>query len=124
MTSILPEIASTTGDVHQPQAGASVDLIAELARLQKENAALRETLQSQGFEPKLADVLSITHELFPGRVGIELMFDPEEPEEHFVVVTVSVASDATDVIKRQLDWHHRVAETSPGDSGPLRLSIV
>lgn len=78
----------------------------------------------QEHDPRIADVLSVTQEMFPGRSIAELDHDPEAPERPFVVITVAWDGSPKEIVQKRMEWHARISQLASGSSGPLRLSIV
>lgn len=75
-------------------------------------------------DPALADILAVTHELFPGKVGVELTCDPAEPEVDIVVFNVDGRGEFDALFDKEIEWGHRVAVLEPRHSGQLRLNVV
>lgn len=75
-------------------------------------------------DPKIADVVLITQEMFGGIPTIEIVSDPEDFENPSVVITVRSSEDASGVIRKHLEWHDRIVKVRPGNSGRIRLSVV
>lgn len=73
--------------------------------------------------PWMSAVSQITEELFPGPFSCQDEFDPEYPDETYVVVNVEATGELREVVRRQRDWHNRIRALSPELSGKLRLSI-
>jgi hypothetical protein len=77
-----------------------------------------------GRDPRLADVVAVTQELFPGEPTIDLSRDPEDPDNPFVVITVKARADSAELLNRRFKWHDRIRDLTPGHSGSLRLTII
>ena len=71
----------------------------------------------------MSDVRSITEELFPGPFSYDDEFDPEYPEDTYVVINVESTGDMREVIRRECKWHERIRALAPDLFGKLRLSI-
>ena len=71
----------------------------------------------------MCGVQQITEELFPCPFSFGEEFDPEYPDDTYVVIDVEATGDMRDVIRRQREWHERIRALSPELSGKLRLSI-
>ena len=96
-------------------------LLLERELMQRAQATNR---KRQERDPRIADVLSVTQEMFPGRSIAELDHDPEAPERPFVVITVAWDGSPKEIVQKRMEWHARISELASGSSGPLRLSIV
>ncbi len=70
-----------------------------------------------------SDVLRLTGQLFPGTVTVDRMSDPECPRESWVVLTVEATGEPQEIIRRQCEWHERVAREFSGRFPDLRLSV-
>lgn len=81
------------------------------------------SVRAKEYDPRLADVLRMTQELFPGAVTTEVVDDPENPDNSFVVFRVSSPDAIQDIAERRIEWHTRLRRLPPGSSGSFRLSI-
>jgi hypothetical protein len=70
----------------------------------------------------MAEVMRVTQELFPGHVTVQVMTDPEYPQDRFTVIEAQASGDIADVVDRRAEWHRRVARLSPSCSA-LRLTL-
>jgi hypothetical protein len=70
----------------------------------------------------MADVVRVTQELFPGRVSVQVVTDPEYPQDRFTVIEAQTRGNVVDVVDRRAEWHRRVAGLSPSCSA-LRLTL-
>ena len=57
----------------------------------------------------MADVVRVTQDLFPGHVSVQVMADPEYPQDRFTVIEAQTSGDVIDVVDRRAEWHRRVA---------------
>ena len=73
--------------------------------------------------PWMSAVNRITEELFPGPFSCQDEFDPEYPDETYVVVNVEATGELREVVRRQRKWHDRIRALSPELFGKLLLSI-
>ncbi|MFC1758812.1 hypothetical protein ACFL2H_08595 [Planctomycetota bacterium] len=80
--------------------------------------------QSPNSNPAFSKVVQMTKELYAGDVKIEVDFDPAEPDCTHVVFNVSDSGTAQEIVERRRDWHRRLRQIEPGNSGPLRLSVT
>jgi hypothetical protein len=70
----------------------------------------------------MAEIVRVTQELFPGYVSVEVMTDPEYPQDHFTVIEAQASGNVVDVVDRRAEWHRRVARLSPSCAAlPLTL---
>jgi hypothetical protein len=88
---------------------------------------LLRSLEMQGEEFDLAsvieDVRRITQELFPGKCEFTHEFDPEYPEDRYVVVNVEASGEPKELVDRSGEWHRRIEQVAPNSFGHLRLLI-
>jgi hypothetical protein len=75
-------------------------------------------------DPAIADVLSITHELFPGKVSLELTCDPSDTSVQIVIFNVRGTGAFENLIKKEIEWGNRVSQLPSRSSGILRLNVV
>ena len=102
----------------------------EVGLLERRVQALEERLESKrpvsevpvDLSNLLADVVCVTQELFPGQVSLQVMSDPEYPQERFTVIEAQTSGDVPDVVDRRAEWHRRVTRLSPLCS-TLRLTL-
>jgi hypothetical protein len=72
----------------------------------------------------MPEVKRITQEVFPGPFSWNVEFDPEYPDDTYVLVNVEATGEMQDVVRRQCHWHERMRAVSVDLFGKLRLSIV
>jgi hypothetical protein len=72
----------------------------------------------------MADVREITQDLFPGKCEFTSEFDPEYPDDRYVVVNVEATGDPKEIVDRCSQWHRRIRKLSSGLFRNLRLSVV
>ncbi len=70
-----------------------------------------------------SEVLRLTEQMFSGAVSVERMSDPESPRESWVVLTVEATGEPQEIVRRQCEWHERVAREFPSQFPGPRLSI-
>ena len=102
---------------------------AEPAPLERPQRSLINRLNNEtGEEFDLArvmnDVQKITQELFPGKCDFTNEFDPEYPDDRYVVVNVEASGEPKELVDRSCRWSERIRQLSPNLFGKLRLSIV
>ena len=98
--------------------------------LERRVQALEERLQPSGLglempadlSALMADIVRVTQELFPGHVTVQVMADPEYPQDRFTVIEAQTSGDVADAVDRRAEWHRRVARLSPACS-VLRLTL-
>jgi len=78
---------------------------------------------TSGLSPWMSEVKQITEELFPGPFSCNDEFDPEYPDDTYVVINVESTREIREVVRRQCEWHDRIRALSPGLFGKVRLSI-
>jgi hypothetical protein len=86
-------------------------------------AGVRLEPSTSGLSLWMSEVKQITEELFPGPFSCNDEFDPEYPDDSYVVVSVESTGDMREVVLRQCEWHDRIRALSPDLFGKLRLSI-
>jgi len=115
--------------VHDPHAPSmrveqlvhAIRLSSELARFETVGFAELGALLGNA---QLRDVLTITGEMFSCEPELERMFDSEDAEHPFVVLTVKARGEAKELVERSLEWHERVSRAVSGNFGLLRLSLI
>jgi hypothetical protein len=104
----------------------------ELAHLSGRVSALEQRLGQNGageaapfdMASVMVDVRAITQELFPGKCEFTNEFDPEYPQDRYVVVNVEATGDLKEIAQRGVVWHERMRQLSASLFGILRLSII
>lgn len=91
------------------------------SRLAQNGTALPSAFDLAGV---MAEVREITQELFPGKCEFTSEFDPEYPEDRYVVVNVEASGDLKEIAERGCVWHERIRPLTAGEFGILRLSII
>jgi hypothetical protein len=116
-----------------PITATTDDIRLELALLSSRVAALEQMLGKNGdvhAAPEdlagfMAKVREITRELFPGPCHFTSEFDPEHPEDRYVVVHVEPSGDPKEIVDRECLWHERIWQLWDDLTvGILRLSVV
>lgn len=80
------------------------------------------TTRTADLSSLMADVVRITKELFPGAVSVQVMYDPEYPQQGFTVIEAQASGSIEQVVDRRAEWHKRVTTLSPHCS-TLRLTL-
>lgn len=84
--------------------------------LQSRVAALERGMQWRATPSNLnelaPEVVRITQELFPGRVSIREVNDPEYPLDSYAVVEAEATGTIEEIEDRRIDWHKRMSELS------------
>jgi hypothetical protein len=70
------------------------------------------------------EVRKITQELFPGKCEFSHEFDPEYPDDRYIVVDVEAKGEPRELVDRSCEWHKRIEAAAPNSFGHLRLSIM
>jgi hypothetical protein len=69
-------------------------------------------------------IREITQELFPGPCKLTHKFDPEYPEDGYVVVKAEATGDIKEIVDREEVWDRRVRQLWPDLWDTLRLLVV
>jgi hypothetical protein len=69
-------------------------------------------------------VREITQDIFPGKCEFTREFDPEYPEDQYVVAIVEATGAIKEIVDRECVWHERMQELSSDLFRNLRLSVV
>ena len=101
----------------------SLKLAVENLGGRRASSAAREVRIPDHAPQTLSQVVQLTEQLFPGRVTVELLSDPESPSETFFVLNVEAQGNAKWLIERQCQWHERVAALTDAEASSYRLSI-
>ena len=72
----------------------------------------------------IAEVRAITQELFPGKCEFTSEFDPEYPDDRYVVVNVEASGELKEIVDRECRWHERIRQRWPNLWDTLRLLVV
>jgi hypothetical protein len=83
-----------------------------------------DTVADLGLSAGLADIRQITGQLFPGKCELTSEFDPEYPDDRYVVVNVEAEGDPHSIVDRTCKWHELIRQLSGDLPGRLRLSVV
>jgi hypothetical protein len=75
------------------------------------------------FSAQLEQVVQVTQDMF-GDPETQVEHDPEDPETPYVVLTVNVVGNLTDLVSRRIEWHKRIRPLTPGSHGTFRLSMI
>jgi hypothetical protein len=116
-----------TGEIRQELALLTSRVEAVEAQLSPNGSA---TPSPEGAAPPTLDlarimsaVREITQELFPGKCEFTSEFDPEYPEDRYVVVNVEATGEIKEIAERGCAWDVRIRQLSEDLFGILRLSI-
>jgi hypothetical protein len=91
------------------------------SRLSENGADVFETAD---LSSRMADVREVTQRLFPGKCEFTSEFDPEYPDDRYVVVNVESSGNSQDIVDRTCEWHAQVRRLTGEPQGKLRLSVV
>ncbi len=80
------------------------------------------TMRAADLSSLIANVVRITQDLFPGTVSIQVMNDPEYPQDGFTVIEAQASGSIEQVVDRRAEWHKRITRLSPLCS-TLRLTL-
>jgi|GEM_PF-6157076 len=118
-----------TGEVTDSLRVATLERRVELLTLEIENLkserSVNTTLQSPLLnESDLLEIVRITQEMFPGKVTVEVVSDPSEPDEEMIVFEVNSAESVNRIIELRREWHRRIAQSKPGRTELFGLSVT
>jgi hypothetical protein len=109
----------------------TAEIRSELAALSRRVAAIECRLSENGnaLHPALdsalmAKVREVTAQIFAGKCDFTDEFDPEYPDDRYVVVNVVATGDPQQIVDRTCEWHERIRSLSAELAGVLRLSVV
>lgn len=105
------------------------ELSALSSRLEAVESRLAQNGDAQALSPELPlglldQVRRITQEIFPGKCEFTSEFDPEYPDDRYLVVNVEATGDIKEIVDREGMWHVRVQELSTDLFRNLRLSVA
>lgn len=69
-------------------------------------------------------VEAITQEMFPGKCEFTHEFDPEYPDDRYVVVNVEAHGAPKVLVDLNCQWHERIRQSFPKITRELRLLIM
>lgn len=69
-------------------------------------------------------IVAMTEGEFCGRVSIEHMFDPEDPQHSWLVFTCAATGAAEEMRERKFRWYDEVVKLVPGTLDEFRLCLV
>jgi hypothetical protein len=90
-------------------------------KLGKDGVAVSEAFDLAAIMPQ---VRAITQDLFPGPCEFTHEFDPEYPEDRYVVVKAEATGDIKEIVDREELWHKRVRQLWPDLWDTLCLFVV
>ena len=97
--------------------------IAVLELSRSPHSAFDSCLVTEEFSAQLEQVVHVTQEMF-GNSDVQIEHDPEDPETSFVVVSVTVSAQPTEMVARRIEWHKRLRSLTADKSGLFRLSMI
>jgi hypothetical protein len=101
------------------------DLASQLLRsLEREGADNHAINEEFDLASVIRDVQEITQELFPGKCEFTHEFDPEYPDDRYVVVNVEAQGEPKELVDRSCQWDERIRQVPGYVFGKLRISIV
>ena len=77
-----------------------------------------------GMERQFHRIREITEAMFPREISVDVMADPESPQERFIVFNVVKAGDTEELIRHQRRWHEQVLRVAPAALDLFRISIA
>lgn len=72
----------------------------------------------------MTDVREITQELFPGKCEFTSEFDPEYPEDQYVLVHVEATGSPKEIVDRSCLWDEGIRRIASELAGCVRLFVV
>ena len=72
----------------------------------------------------MSSVRDITQDIFPGKCEFTSEFDPEYPEDRYLLVHVEATGSPKEIVDRSCKWDERIRRISPELVGNVRLFIV
>jgi hypothetical protein len=72
----------------------------------------------------IGQVVEVSRRLFPGPVSLDYAFDPENPDDEYIVFDVVAHGEYKDYRDREFEWHEEVEKIVPGTLGEFRLSVM
>ncbi len=105
------------------------ELSALSSRLEAVESRLAENGDVQVHSPELPpglldQVREITEEIFPGKCEFTSEFDPEHPDDRYLVVNVEAAGEMGEIVDRECVWDQRIRQLRPDLWDTVRLSVV
>lgn len=73
---------------------------------------------------ELEAVRQFTLTMFPGNVSAEWDFDPECPQDRFLVIHAAATGELNELIDRQRQWQREVLRLAPQAMNLVRLSLT
>jgi len=89
--------------------------------LAQETNRLKEESQAAAFET-MRKIVGVTTAVFGTEVRIKESYDPEFPNERYVVLCAEVDAEGSDILRMESEWVKRVADISPNWHG-FRLRV-
>jgi len=91
------------------------------SRLTRNGDAISGDLDLAG---RMADIREISGRFFPGTCDFRSEFDPEYPDDRYVVVNVEASGNPREIVDLTCQWHECIRALSAELSGKLRLSVT
>lgn len=118
---ILPEAAAEISSLKSRVAELEA-IVSELCRFGLDNRVVN-ACEPTNVEPCVAEVIELTEAMF-GTVEIAVESEADEIDESVVVLTVRPVGEASELVRNRIEWHKKIRQIKPGNSGSFRLSIV
>jgi len=77
-----------------------------------------------GIGDRLAEIMDVTREIFPGPVTAETGYDPEWPEDRWITFLVEDRSDVKQSIQKELLWNREILDLVPDCPRVVGLSVA
>lgn len=72
----------------------------------------------------IQQIEAMTRSLFPGPVSYEYSFNPEDPDDEYVIFDVVAKGEFKDYRDTVFQWHDEVRKIVPGSGGEFSLSVT
>jgi hypothetical protein len=72
----------------------------------------------------IQQIEALTRLLFPGPVTYEYSFNPEDPDDEYVIFDVVAKGEFKDYRDTVFQWHDEIRKIAPGSGGEFSLSVT
>ena|SRR5436190_6703711 len=83
-----------------------------------------ESLTARALVHAIGRIVEVSERLFPGPVRFEFSYDPESPDDEWLVFDVVAQGEYKDYCDREFQWHEEVRKIVPGALGEFRLCVM
>lgn len=124
--SISTPAASDSG-ITVPNASDLAELGHAVADMKRQVAALEaRVIAASPPTPVVAAldrIMDLTAELFPGPAVLRRDFDPDFPNDQWLVMEVEATGTVREILDREIDWHRRLDSLDPSIANQFRLCL-